>query len=111
MGDPALSIVYNVTIDGFIPLGLWTKVEGLGIEYEVTEYREGGVNGYEHKIVGPREVHQPPAVPAGRLHLADAHDLAREQPDHGGPPDDGDHRHDRRGRGDHDLEPARARCP
>ena len=53
MGDPALSIVYKCTIDGFIPLGIWTKIEGLGFEYKVTPYREGGVNGYEHKIVGP----------------------------------------------------------
>ena len=53
MGDPALNISYKITIDGFIPLGLWTKVEGLGFEYQVTEYREGGVNGYTHKILGP----------------------------------------------------------
>jgi phage tail-like protein len=53
MGDPAVSIAYNVTVDGFIPLGLWTKIEGLGMEYQVTEYREGGVNGYMHKLVGP----------------------------------------------------------
>jgi len=53
MGDPAVSIAYKVTIDGFIPLGMWTKIEGLGFEYQVTEYREGGVNGYTHKILGP----------------------------------------------------------
>ncbi len=53
MGDPAVSIAYKCTIDGFIPLGIWTKIEGLGFEYQVTEYREGGVNGYTHKILGP----------------------------------------------------------
>jgi len=53
MGDPAVSIAYKVTVDGFIPLGTWTKIEGLGMEYQVTEYREGGVNGYMHKSVGP----------------------------------------------------------
>lgn len=53
MGDPAVNIVYRCTIDGFIPLGMWTKIEGLGMEYQVTEYREGGVNGYTHKILGP----------------------------------------------------------
>ena len=53
MGDPAVSIAYRVTIDGFIPLGIWTKIEGLGFEYQVTEYREGGVNGYTNKILGP----------------------------------------------------------
>ncbi len=53
MADPALSIIYKCTIDGFIPLGIWNKIEGLGFEYKVTPYREGGVNGYEHKIIGP----------------------------------------------------------
>ncbi len=53
MGDPAINIAYKVTIDGFIPLGLWTKIEGLGFEYEVKELREGGVNGYTHKLLGP----------------------------------------------------------
>ena len=53
MPDPALNVFYNVTIDGLISLGTWTKVEGLGMEYQVTEYREGGVNGYTHKLVGP----------------------------------------------------------
>lgn len=53
MGTPALSVSYNVTIDGIIPLGFWTKVDGLGMEYEVFDYREGGVNGYMHKFVGP----------------------------------------------------------
>ena len=53
MGDPAVSIAYKVTIDGFIPLGIWTKIEGLGFEYQVTEYREGGTNGYTHKLLGP----------------------------------------------------------
>src|SRR5215207_572093 len=53
MGDPALSIVYRCTVDGFLPLGIWTKIEGLGFEYKVTEYREGGVNGYTHKLIGP----------------------------------------------------------
>jgi phage tail-like protein len=55
MGDPALSVVYNVTVDGFISLGTWKKIEGLGFEYQVTEYREGGVNGYMHKLAGPRK--------------------------------------------------------
>ncbi len=53
MGDPALTIAYKCTLDGFIPLGIWTKIEGLGFEYQVTEYREGGVNGYTHKLLGP----------------------------------------------------------
>lgn len=53
MGDPALSIVYQCTIDGFIPLGIWTKIEGLGFEYKIREYREGGINSHTHKLFGP----------------------------------------------------------
>jgi phage tail-like protein len=53
MPDPALNVFYRVSIDGLISLGTWTKVDGLAMEYQVTEYREGGVNGYMHKIVGP----------------------------------------------------------
>ena len=51
--DPAVNVFYRVSIDGLIPLGVWTKVEGLAMEYQVTEYREGGVNGYMHKLIGP----------------------------------------------------------
>ena len=53
MGEPAQSVFYRVTLDGFISLGLWTKIEGLSFEHEVKEYREGGVNGYTRKIIGP----------------------------------------------------------
>src|SRR5262245_10881857 len=53
MGDPALSVTYKATVDGFIPLGVWTKIDGLAMEFKVETFREGGVNGYEHKIVGP----------------------------------------------------------
>src|SRR5262245_3041998 len=53
MGDPALSITYKCTVDGFIPLGIWTKIEGLGFEYDIFEYHEGGVNGYTQKRMGP----------------------------------------------------------
>ena len=53
MGEPALTLSYKVTIDGVIPLGTWSKIEGLGFSFDVKEYREGGVNAYMHKIVGP----------------------------------------------------------
>jgi phage tail-like protein len=53
MGEPALSLTYKCTIDGIIPLGTWSKIEGLGFAYDVQDYREGGVNSYVHKIVGP----------------------------------------------------------
>ena len=100
MSDPALNVSYRVTLDGFISLGFWTKVEGLGMEYEVTTYREGGVNGYEHKIIGPvKFTNLRLSRPVDSTSPAD-HDLARQQPDRGDPaPDDGDHRDDRGGRG------------
>jgi phage tail-like protein len=53
MGEPALSLTYKCTIDGLISLGTWTKIEGLGFSFQVTEYREGGVNTYMRKIIGP----------------------------------------------------------
>jgi phage tail-like protein len=53
MGDPALTLSYRCTIDGIISLGTWSKIDGLGFSYQVTPYREGGVNSYIHKIVGP----------------------------------------------------------
>ncbi|HEY4227330.1 MAG TPA: phage tail protein [Candidatus Limnocylindrales bacterium] len=53
MGEPALTLTYKCTIDGIIPLGTWNKIEGLGFSHEVTKYREGGVNGYVHNILGP----------------------------------------------------------
>jgi phage tail-like protein len=53
MSDPALSIVYRCTIDGVLPLGLWTKIENIGFEYDIKEYREGGVNLFTHKLLGP----------------------------------------------------------
>ena len=53
MGDPALSLTYKCTIDGIISLGTWTKIEGLGFSFQVTPYREGWVNTYMRKIIGP----------------------------------------------------------
>lgn len=53
MADPALSIMYRCTIDGVLPLGIWTKIEGLGFEYDIKEYKEGGVNLFTHKLLGP----------------------------------------------------------
>ena len=91
MGEPAQSVFYRVTLDGFISLGLWTKIEGLSFEHEVKEYREGGVNGYTRKIIGP--------VKYGNLRLTrpvDADSMfisiwlaSRSHQDH--PPDDGHH--------------------
>ena len=51
MSETALALRFAVTIDGLL-LGDWTKCDGLSIEYDVTEYREGGENGYVHRLAG-----------------------------------------------------------
>ena len=52
MPEPALSLRFTVTIDGYASLGNWTKCEGLTVEYDVQEYREGGLNGFVHRLPG-----------------------------------------------------------
>jgi len=51
MTETALGLRFAVTIDGLL-LGDWTKCDGLSIEYDVTEYREGGENGFVHRLAG-----------------------------------------------------------
>ena len=53
MGEPALSLTYQCIIDGIISLGTWTKIENLSFAYAVEDYREGGLNTYTRKIIGP----------------------------------------------------------
>jgi phage tail-like protein len=50
--DPVLSFHFAVEISGLFVAG-FSDVTGLQAEIEVTEYREGGVNGYIHKRAGP----------------------------------------------------------
>jgi phage tail-like protein len=52
MTETAVSLRFQVRIDRFGSLGLWTKCEGIGVEYDVFEYREGGQNGYTHRLPG-----------------------------------------------------------
>jgi phage tail-like protein len=49
--DPAIGLRFEVTVDG-IDIGSFSGCEGLGAEYEVFEYQEGGENGYVHRIPG-----------------------------------------------------------
>lgn len=49
--DPALGYRFYVTIDKE-PLGVFTKVEGLGAKYEVLTIKEGGENGFIHSLPG-----------------------------------------------------------
>jgi phage tail-like protein len=48
----AQSLRFQVKLDGGADLGNWSKCDGLAIEYEVVEYKEGGENGYVHRIPG-----------------------------------------------------------
>jgi len=43
---------FQVKLDGGADLGNWSKCDGLAIEYETVEYKEGGENGYVHRIPG-----------------------------------------------------------
>jgi phage tail-like protein len=52
MADPATGTRFEVKVDG-IEVGSFTACEGLGAEYEVFEYREGGQNGFTHRLPGP----------------------------------------------------------
>jgi phage tail-like protein len=49
--DPATGLRFEVSIDR-MDIGAFTACEGLGAEYEVFEYQEGGENGYIHRIPG-----------------------------------------------------------
>lgn len=51
MGEPALGLRFEVTIDG-VDVGSFTGCEGLAAEYEVFEYQEGGQNAYVHRLPG-----------------------------------------------------------
>jgi len=51
MADPGLGLRFQVTIDGQ-DLGNWQKCDGLGVEYEIKDYNEGGQNGFVHRLPG-----------------------------------------------------------
>lgn len=52
MTETALGLRFTVTIDGQTSLGDWTKCEGLTVEYDVHEYKEGGINGWVWRLPG-----------------------------------------------------------
>jgi phage tail-like protein len=43
---------FQVKIDGGTDLGDWSKCDGLTVEYDVFEYKEGGQNGFTHRLPG-----------------------------------------------------------
>jgi phage tail-like protein len=49
--DPAIGLRFEVIVDG-VDIGSFTGCDGLGAEYEVFEYQEGGENTYVHRIPG-----------------------------------------------------------
>src|SRR5438034_11844658 len=46
------SLRFRVKIDGEGDLGNWSKCDGLAVEYDVFEYKEGGENAFIHRIPG-----------------------------------------------------------
>jgi phage tail-like protein len=50
--DTGQSLRFRVKLDGGADLGNWSKCDGLSVEYEVFEYKEGGENTYIHRIPG-----------------------------------------------------------
>jgi phage tail-like protein len=53
--ESGLNLRFQVTIDHHESLGNWSKCEGLQFEYDIHEYREGGQNGFVHRIPGRRK--------------------------------------------------------
>jgi phage tail-like protein len=49
--DPGTQFRFEVTIDG-MDIGSFTAIEGLSAEYEVETVKEGGENGFEHRLPG-----------------------------------------------------------
>jgi phage tail-like protein len=52
MTDTALGLRFNVVIDGKDSLGDWTKCEGLTVEYDIYEYKAGGINTFVQRLPG-----------------------------------------------------------
>jgi phage tail-like protein len=50
--DPFLGFHFAVEVEGLV-VGGFSEVDGLQIEIEVQEYREGGLNEYMHRRAGP----------------------------------------------------------
>lgn len=51
MSESGLGLRFQVRIDGR-SFGNWQKCDGLAVEYDVYEYKEGGENGYVHRLPG-----------------------------------------------------------
>ncbi len=51
MSEPGLGLLFQVRIDGK-SMGNWQKCDGLALEYDLLEYKEGGENAYVHRLPG-----------------------------------------------------------
>ena len=51
-----LSLCFKVTLDDRTDLGSWTKCEGLSVEYDVQEVKEGGNNDFTHRWPGRQKL-------------------------------------------------------
>ncbi len=49
--DPMIVFKFNLKVKGVIE-GYFTECSGLNVEREVESYKEGGINGFEHKLPG-----------------------------------------------------------
>jgi phage tail-like protein len=52
MTETALGLHFTVEIDDGRSLGDWTKCEGLSVEWDIYEYKEGGTNDFVHRLTG-----------------------------------------------------------
>ena len=50
MSETALGLRFVVEIDDGRSLGNWTKCDGLSVEWEYYEYKEGGMQDYVHRL-------------------------------------------------------------
>lgn len=51
MPGPGISWLFHVRIDA-ADIGVWTECTGLSAKYDVEEFKEGGENGFVHKLPG-----------------------------------------------------------
>ena len=76
--DPLRGFRFLIQIDGIFSGG-FTRVKGLSREVKYESYREGGVNEYEHKLIG--QVSFPPLVLERGLALDDLWKWAQDTAD------------------------------
>lgn len=51
MSETGLGLRFKIRVDGQ-DFGNWQKCDGLSLEYDILEHKEGGENGYVHRLPG-----------------------------------------------------------